>query len=141
MSTMPPKVINNIAEQIALGHTCYVHRYTAKISIIDDTIEDSKLLVRQDALQAELERKISEYVKLKEPGAEDQLMMMRDFLEDQADKSVRKQLLNALNRKNPIRNFQIVVDSDIPLQIHWSNFKVEKYREWVSDFIIDAYNY
>ncbi len=140
-SIVKPSVIKEIAREIARGNTCYVHKYSKKITSIDHTIEDEKTLAAQEQLQAELERKIENYLKIEKLSTEDQLVMRKDFLEELSDKTLRKQLSNALNRKNPIRNFNQAIESDLELNQHWRNFNFTEYQRWVSNFIIDAYNY
>ena len=141
MSKLQQSAIKEIARAIALGNTCYIHRYTAKITIIDHSIEDTEMIAAQELIQLELEQKIESHLKIEKLSTEDQLVIMRDFLVELSDRSVRKQLSNALNRKNPVRNFNQTVESDIGLHQHWKKFNFDEYQQWVSNFIIDAYNY
>lgn len=141
MSILPQSKINAMAKEIAIGNTCYIHRFTSKITTIDHSIEDTKLLAAQEETQAELEKKIENYVKLEKLNAEDKLVIMNNFLEEVVDRSVRKQLTNALKRKNPARNFTTAVEGDMELNQHWRNFNVKEYQRWVANVIIDAYNY
>ncbi len=141
MTVISQSVIKEIAREIAIGNICYIHRYSTKITTIDHSIEDEKLIEAQEKIQAELERKIENYLKLEQLSPEDQLVIMRDFLQELPDKSVRKQLSNALNRKNPIRNFNQAVEGDVGLNQHWRNFNFEEYQRWISNFIIDAHNF
>ena len=141
MSKIQKSVIKEIAREIAIGNTCYIHRYSTKITTIDNSIEDKEMIATQEQTQAELERKIESYLKIEKLSTKDQLIIMKDFLEELPDKSVRKQVSNALNRKNPIRNFNQTIESDMELNQHWRNFNFEEYQRWVSNFIIDAHNF
>ncbi len=141
MSILNKSKIKGIARDIAKGNTCYIHKNTAKITTIDYSIEDPKLLAAQEHKLKEFEQKIENYVKIEKLSTEDQLEIMSKFLKELPDKSLRKQLSNALNRKNPARNFNQAVEGDMELNIHWRNFNFEEYKKWVSNFIIDAYNY
>ncbi len=141
MSIIKPSVIKEIAKEIMIGNTCYIHRYTSKITKVDQSIEGPGEKASQEKIIAELERKIEDYVKIEKLNTQDQLSIMKDFLEDIPDKSVRKQISNALNRENPVRNFNQAMESDMELNQHWRNFKSEEYQRWVSNFIIEAYNY
>ena len=141
MYTIHQSAIKEIAEEVATGNTCYVHLYSRKITTIDNSTEDAEVIAAQEKVQAELEHKISDYVRIDQPSTEDQLVMMEFFLEEVTDKSVRKQLSNALKRKNPIRNFTQTVESSMELEIHWTHFNAKEYERWVSNFIIDAYNH
>lgn len=141
MSIVQQSLIKEIAREIALGNTCYIHQTTKIITTIDNSTEDQKIIEAQIVTQAELEHKIENYLKLEKPGTEDQLIMREYFLEEIPDKSIRKQLSNALKRKNPIRNFNQFVEGDMELNQHWRNFKVGEYLRWVSNFIADSYNH
>lgn len=138
MSRHKQATIKEIASAIALGNTCYINRKSTKITTIDYSIEDPKQLAIQEQTLAELERKIEKYLKIEKLSAENEMRIMKDFPEELQNKSVRKQLSNALNRNNPVRNFFQVVESDIELNQHWKNFKEEEYKRWVSNILIDA---
>ncbi len=141
MKILPQFIIKEIATAIANGNTCYFHRYTAKVTTIDPSTEDPALLAAQAKALALVEKKIGDYVKIEKLSNENQLVIMKDFLEELPDRSIRKQLSNALNRKNPVRNFNQAVESNMELSIHWGNFSFDEYQRWVSNLIIDAYNY
>lgn len=141
MPLVKKETIKGIAKDIANGKVCYINRRNAKITVIDPFTEDPKKIATQEKTVAEFELKIEKYLKIEKLSADDQLEIMRNFLKELSDKSVRKQLSNALNRKNPIRNFSQTVESDIELHQHWRNFNTAEYQRWVSDYIIAAYNY
>lgn len=141
MQIVPQATIKEIAQAIALGKTCYLQRNTTNITTIDPTIEDAALITKQEQTVAKLEEDIERYIKVEKLNTATQLRIMKNFLEELPDKSVRKELSNALNRKNPVRNFSRAVGSDMELNQHWSNFKVKEYQRWVSNFLIDSYNY
>jgi hypothetical protein len=141
MSNIKKSTIKEIAKEIAVGNTCYLQRFTKKVTTIDHSIEDAKLIATQEQTLAEVEQKIENYIKIEKLTTENKRVIMAYFLEELPDRSVRKELSNALNRKNPIRNFNKAVESDIDLNQHWRNFKIEEYERWVSNFIADAYLY
>ena len=141
MSIQQQATIKEVAKEITIGNTCYVNRKSTKIITIDHSIEDPEQLAAQEQAVAELERKIENYIKIEKLSTQDKRVIMEYFLEELPDRSVRKELSNALNRKNPVRNFNKAVESDIDLNQHWRNFKAEEYQRWVSNFIADAYLY
>ena len=141
MSKKKQATIKEIAREITIGNTCYINRKSTKITTIDHSIEDSEQLAAQEQMVAELERKIEKYLKIEKLTAENEMRIMKDFLDELPDKSVRKQLSNALNRKNPVRNFNQTLDSNMELNQHWRNFKVEESQRWVSNIMIEAYIY
>ena len=139
MSIKTQNTIKEIAKEIAIGNTCYIERRSVKVTTIDHSIKDPELLAVQEITLAELEGKIEKYLKIEKLSVKNDRMIMKDFAEELLDKSVRKELLNALNRKNPVRNFMQAVESDIGLNQHWINFKVEEYQRRVSNMLVEAY--
>lgn len=131
--------IKEIANAIANDNTCYVHRQTAKVTIIDHSIADAKLLAAQEQTLASIENKIEKHLKIEPLKPKESRLIMVEFLDELPDKSVRKQLSNALNRKNPVRNFMQTIESDMELNQHWRNFNAKEYHRWVSNILIEAY--
>ena len=141
MSRLHQGAIKEIAREIANGNTCYINKASKKITTIDNSTEDAKEIAAQEQTIADIERKIENYLKIEKLSTEDQQIIMSDFLEEVHDKSVRKELSNALKRKNPIRNFNQAIESNMELKQYWRIFKFQEDQRWVSNFIIDAYNY
>ena len=112
-----------------------------KIIIIDNSIEDVEEIAAQKQTEIEIENKIENYVKLNKLSEKIQLMIMKDFLDEIVDKSVRKELSNSLKRKSPIRNFTREIESNMGLNQHWENYNGKESERWVTNILIDAYNY
>ena len=121
-STVQQSAIREIVKEIAKGNTCYMDRYTSKITIIDNSIEDVEEIAAHKKTEIEIENKIENYVKLNKLSEKIQLMIMKDFLDEIVDKSVRKELSNSLKRKSPIRNFTREIESNMGLNQHWENY-------------------
>ena len=130
MPIIKKETIKKIARDIANGNTVYINRRNAKITVKEYS-DDPKKIVAQEKTVAEIEQKIENYLKIENLSADDQLEIMHNFLKELPDKSLRKQLSNALNRKNPIRNFSQTVESDMELHQHWRNFNFAEYQRWV----------
>ena len=140
-STVQQSAIREIVKEIAKGNTCYMDRYTSKITTIDNSIEDVEEIAAQKQTKIEIEKKIEKYVKLNKLSEKIQLMIMKDFLDEIVDKSVRKELSNSLKRKSPIRNFTREIESNMGLNQHWENYNGKESERWVTNILIDAYNY
>lgn len=141
MSKVQQPLIKEMAREIAKGNTCYFNIYNKKITTIDLSTDDEKVIKTQEEALIQIEKKIEDHLKMEKLSTEDQIEIMGYFIEEVADKSVRKQLTNGLKRKNPIRNFMQTIESDMLLNQQWRIFKFEEYQRWVSNFIIDAHNY
>jgi hypothetical protein len=135
MSRLSPSVIKEIAGEIAAGNACYVHKQSGEITIIDKSTEDAKTIAAQAQQQIELEKEIENYIVIKKIPTKARLEIMRAFLVEVEDKSVRKQLSNALNRKNPVRNFNQSIEGNLELNQHWRNFDMEESEYWISGFV------
>ena len=118
-----------------------MNRYTSKIITIDNSIEDVAEITAQKQTQIEIEKKIEKFVKLNKLSEKIQLMIMKDFLDQVVDKSVRKELSNSLKRKSPIRNFYREIESNMELNQHWANYNTKESERWVTNILVDAYNY
>jgi Uncharacterised protein family (UPF0158) len=140
-----PNVIKEIAQHLDGGATCYVHKGTHEVTTISGTkeqeVEDPEAAELLQETIEYMEAKSELYLKIEQIPSKDQIQMMRDFIEEIPEPELSRELTNALNRKNPIRNFTQVINSNEGLGQHWHNFKMEEYQRWVSNFIIDAYNY
>ncbi len=141
MPKIEQSLIKEIAREIAIGNTCYIHKKTTKLTTIDHSIEDVKAMAAQEQTQSELDEKIDNYIKIEELSKQSQLVIMEDFAEEFQDKSISKQISNALKWKNPVRNFNQLMESDIELNQQWINFYFDEYQRRVSNLILDAYRY
>ena len=141
MSKLHQAAIREFARAIARGNTCYIHYTSRKITTIDHDIEDKKIIAAQEKEIAVIELKMEDHLKIEPQNNEDQIEIMKYFIDEVPDKSIRKEMTNALKRKNPIRNFMQVIDSDMELRQRWRIFKFEEDQRWISNYIIDAYNY
>jgi Uncharacterised protein family (UPF0158) len=140
-----PNIIKEIAYSLNVGSTCYVHKGTHEVTTINSAVaREAEEQEAADSLQETIEHmeaKTDLYLKIEQMPSQTQIQMMRDFIEEIPEPELGRELTNALNRKNPIRNFTQVINSNEGLGQHWHNFKMEEYQRWVSNFIIDAYNY
>ena len=135
MSKLSPAVIKEIAGEIAVGNACYVHKQTGEITIIDKSTEDAKTIAAQAQRQIELEKSLDSYIVVDNMPTKARLEIMRIFLVEVEDRSARKQLSNALNRKNPVRNFNQAIEGNMELNQHWRNFNREECGDWITAFV------
>jgi len=135
MSVPSPAVVKEIAREIAAGNACYVHKKSEEIIVIDKSTEDVKTIAAQKQRQIELTKEIENYTVIEKMPTKTRLSIMKTFLLEVDDKSERKQLSNALNRKNPVRNFNQVIQSNMELNQHWRNFNKKECQHWVYEVI------
>ena len=138
MALLRPEHIKEIAKYVAMGEIVFVHKNSRKIQPMpkpEESVEEWKEKC------AVLEADNKNWLKIKTVPLDDELHLRKEFIEEATNQHVKKQLSNALNRKNPMRNFQHVIESDEILHQHWRNYKKVAYQNWVTNFVIDQYNY
>lgn len=64
----------------------------------------------------------------------EELHVMDDFIKEDLNAGIKKELTNALKRDNPIRNYLQIIENDEGLTAHWLNFKRAWYQEWVRGY-------
>lgn len=64
---------------------------------------------------------------------------MMDFAEQVPDKKIQENLIRALNRSKPFRNFKDEIDYSGDYRQQWFRFKEQAYANWVQTQI-DEFN-
>ncbi len=130
-----------IAKELLAGNICYVHRENRKITTVVDLEEGIEDTPERQAKVEKLEAKIKKYYKVPRMSADEELHVMLDFVEDELALSIKKELTNALKRKNPKRNFLRIIENHEDIHEYWSIFKLKWYQEWVQGYLLDIYKY
>ena len=127
----PHEIIKEVAKLVNRGNTCYINRKNRKIVTIEPEA------------QAELNKELTiEKCIIVSPMPKQTVsMVMQDFLLEVADNSLRKELTNALRRKNPMRNFLQVVDNSVDIGQHWRRYKAQRCEQYVRQVFLDEYNH
>ncbi len=138
MSILKSEQIKEIAIHVAEGIIVFVHKKTGQIRPMPEP-EEEKDNWKETCDQLTADEK--QWLKIIKVPFDDELHLRKGFIDDATDNHVKRQLTNALKRNNPMRNFQQVVEGDEILNIHWRNYRKSAYEYWVSNYIIDRYNY
>jgi len=136
--------IKEIARHIEAGKICFIHRKKGSVKAIEVLTEGDAATEESQKELTALEENTKQYMKIPRLSDLDEINAMKDFLEEEdisISKAIKKELTNALKRKQPMRNFLQVVNSGEELQQYWLNFKSKWTRVWVADYFIAAYNY
>jgi hypothetical protein len=91
-----------------------------------------------DAWQEELDKLDENFTDYKEFHAvesSDSFTVMEDFANQVNDTKLQEKLFNALNRKQPFREFKFVIDNSGEYRNAWFDFKNKQYFEWVENQI------
>ncbi|MEM6319117.1 MAG: UPF0158 family protein [Bacteroidota bacterium] len=130
-----------IAKSLQAGNICYVHRQSREIIAVADIEEGVEVSTDQQAQIERLEANIKKYYKVPKMSAEEEIHVMHDFAKEDVAHTVRKELVNALRRTNPKRNFLRIVENQEDLYEFWLVFQAKWYQEWVRGYLLDVYRY
>jgi peroxiredoxin len=71
----------------------------------------------------------------------DSFEIMTDFVDTLSDSDKLKvRLMDALNKKNPFREFKYVIDNSGNYRQKWFDFKNERIQKWVIDRLNEIVN-
>lgn len=130
-----------ISRQLAKGMICYVNRQSLKITAVPDLEAGAENTPERQAQVDALENKIRKYYKVPRMTAYEEVHVMKDFINEELSKSIKKELKNALKRAEPLRNYMRIIENDEILEQYWLNFKAKWYQEWVRGYLLDIYKY
>lgn len=130
-----------IAKELLAGNICYINRQNRQITTIVDLEEGVENTPDRQAKLEKLETNIKKYYKVPRMSSEEAIHVMHDFIEEDLAFVNRKELKNALRRKNPKRNFLQILQNDEDLYEYWLIFKAKWYQEWVRGYLLDIYRY
>ena len=130
-----------ISRQLAKGMICYVNRQSLKITAVPDLEAGAENTPERQAQVEALENKIRKYYKVPRMTSYEEVHVMKDFINEELSKSIKKELKNALKRTEPVRNYMRIIENDEILEQYWLNFKAKWYQEWVRGYLLDIYKY
>jgi hypothetical protein len=129
---MEKEKIKDIVDNLDLGMSCFIHSESKEIKFIPD--EDKYYGMDMEFFQAdidEIENNFGDYIQISGMNSGDSFKVMEAFIETVDDDKLSDQLIDALNRPKPFRNFKFVVDDSGPYRDQWFKFKEAKMTEWV----------
>lgn len=130
-----------IAKELLAGNICYVNRQNRQINTIVDLEDGMENTPERQAKLEKLENSIKKYYKVPRMSAAEEIHVMKDFAEEDLVLSIKKELQNALKRKNPKLNFLKILEHHEDLNDYWPIFKAKWYQEWVRGYLLDVYRY
>ena len=91
-------------------------------------------------LNQKLEDDHSGYCEIDRMSSSDVFQIMTDFTEQLANPTLKAELLNALNKKKPFREFKQIIDNAGNFRQEWFDFKNESYYHWIAKQLRDSNN-
>ena len=112
MITIDDKKINEIAQNLGCGMTCYLNIKTAELIDIPENYEDFD---DEDAIEmfGEILEKIkdADFKEISVLDSHKSFLTMQNFLEKVLDSSLKSKLEAALNARKPFQNFKQLIDN------------------------------
>lgn len=133
-----PKIsagIPGIADSLQCGLISYIHKTTFEVL----TMGDHEFVDNygDDPWEEDRERVLEEpfaWICISKPTPSEGFKIMADFAENMVGGRLRTDLIDALNRSKPFRNFKGIVESSAARN-DWFSFRDAAYRQYVSDAI------
>lgn len=95
------------------------------LDLLDEDEESWKKVIR------EIEKNRKFYYEFQMIDSRESYRIMADFAESVNDKKIKENLVEALNRPKPFRNFKFQVDNSGEYRNQWFAFQIERYIEFV----------
>ena len=135
MLTLTQQQIKEIADQLDSGMRCFLHKETSELLFVPD-IENNPDIdeeLFEEELE-ELDNNFGDYVEIEKPASRDSFEVMADFAEQLSDNvKLKTQLLQALDKKHPFREFKFIVDNSGVYRQQWFDFKDRQLKQWIMD--------
>jgi hypothetical protein len=122
-----------IAEQLDCGFRVFCHKTTNELIFIPNTVNYPTM--DMDAFEEEnekLDKYFTAYIEIEAMESKDSFQVMADFAEQLTDKKLQRKLYNALNKRNPFREFKFIIDNSGEQRQRWFDFKTSRYKDWVT---------
>ncbi len=136
MTTFSREQIKEVADELDSGSRCFWHKKRKQFVYLPDTVNNPGIeteLSPEDLAELEdLENNAADYVEIEPLSSKESFNIMVDFAETLSmPQTLKKQLIDALNKKKPFREFKFVVDNSGEYRQKWFDFKNQAVETWV----------
>ncbi|WP_018615738.1 UPF0158 family protein [Segetibacter koreensis] len=134
MPTFTKEQIKEISEQLDCGFRAFYHKQTGELIFVPDT--NRHIGMDTDAWQDELDKldeNFLDYHEIDAMEASDSFRVMADFVKQLTDTKLKDELIKALSRNRPFREFKFVIDNAGEQRQCWFAFKSKRYIEWTEE--------
>lgn len=134
MYALTDSQINEIAQELEIGFTCYWNPNTNELLFIPDENQFGFEPEPWAEATTVLNTNRADWETITPPTSHESFGFMADFVDSLPDKLRLKQVLDdALGQSKPFRRFKDIVDNAGPLREQWFAFRDQKMREWVRE--------
>jgi hypothetical protein len=141
MINLTQSILKDIAEELEMGMRAFIHKETHKLIYVPD---ENKF----DAIDFEpweedlehLEEYIHEYFEIEKWSSHEGYNMMLEFAEQlESDNPLQDQLIEALNKKKPFREFNFIIHDSGDFREEWFAFKSTWQQNYVERQLKDFF--
>lgn len=131
MFALTEQQIEEIAEQLDCGFRSFWHKQTGELLFVPNlnNLEFDTDSFEEDLQQ--LDNDFENYIEIEQPQSSDSFDIMLNFTEQLENDKLKNQLINALNKKKPFREFKFVIDNAGIYRQQWFDFKKAQLQQWV----------
>jgi len=133
-TTVTKEQIKEIAEQLDCGFSCYFNKKDNELLFVPDP--DHHPDMEMSAWKSELKKirkNPNNFITIDPPSSSESFEIMAEFAESLEDGKLRDELIQALNKRKPFREFKFVIDNSGDFRQKWFDFKSTKLQERVED--------
>ena len=143
MIPLERKEIVEIVDQLECGLKCYWNTKTNALVFIPDIDDSYDEIEFWEKEFNQLKTEADDFVEIEKPSSRDSFQMMENFIEsDITNAALKKQLVVALERSKPFRNFKTIIDESSDRE-DWFAFRKEWMIKWVEseiEFLMDNHD-
>ena len=135
MTTLTPEQIKEAAEQLDCGFRCFWNTKTNDFIFIPDLMKypDMEMSSWEEEMDM-LKYSRADFKEIPSLESSDSFEIMEQFTDQLPDTlKLKDELINALNRKHPFRNFKFVIDDSGDYRQNWFDFKNQWLQDWVKE--------
>lgn len=136
---MSPEEIKEIAEELDCGMQAFVHKTSKALIFIPDQDQfyGNDMEPWEEQLN-ELETNRTAYFEVEKWKSFEAFEMMTEFAEQLTENAaLQNQLLKALNKRKPFREFKFVIDNEDEYREKWFAFKDNWQQEYVRKKLVE----
>ena len=124
--------IKEIPKDLDCDLQAFIHKSTGETLIMPDPnkIEDYGLEAWENEIET-LKNNAKDYFEIKQWTSDDGYDVMRLFANEVSNAKIREELVEALEKNKPFRQFMLVLDHYGSIRDNWFEFK----KKWQQDFV------
>jgi hypothetical protein len=133
--------IEEIAELLDCGFLVYVQKTTFNNIVVPD--EDANFGMELEEYESEfeeLEKNYQDYFKIEKWTTSEAFDIMKDFANQVKVENLQKELLNAINKKGPFKQFMFTIDNSGEHRQKWFDYSNNRKEAFVREQFLKLFN-